>query len=86
MDDPNRKPEQFNILDRTQNPSAFATIDLLSIINASELPRSISEILEQRNGGIYPTRTSEELQILEDSRLIDRVDAEKKQTFKNSKL
>jgi len=86
MDDPNRKPEQFNILDRTQNPSAFATIDLLSIINASELPRSISEILEQRNGGIYPTRTSEELQILEDSRLIDRVDGEKGQAFRISNL
>lgn len=61
----------FNVLDRTQNPSAFATINLLSIISSSPEPLSVAEILEQRNGGIYPTRTTEELGILADSQLIE---------------
>lgn len=86
MPDLKGSPEQINVLDKTQNPSAFATIDLLSIIKTGELPHTVSEILEQRNGGIYPTRTTEELQILEESRLIDRVDGEEGQAFRISNL
>jgi hypothetical protein len=63
----------YNFLDRQQDPSAFATVNLLNLVSHSN-PQTVGEILENRNGGIYPTRTQEELELLESGGLIARAD------------
>lgn len=65
---------QVYSLDRAVNPAAHATINLLRIISTSEEPLAVEQVFEQRNGGIYPTRTMEEVELLEQMGLIESDD------------
>ncbi len=59
--------EEGAFLDRTRNQAAFETLNLLNIIaSAGGKGLSDAEIIQMRNGGVYPSRTSEELQLLQE--------------------
>lgn len=61
------------ILDIHKNPTALATLRLLCQINDSASPLSEAEIIEKRVGGIYPTRTVEEINLLNTNGLINNI-------------
>lgn len=61
------------ILDMHKNSAALATLRLLGQIGDAQEPISEAEIIEKRTGGIYPTRTVEEVQLLYGAHLVDRV-------------
>jgi hypothetical protein len=46
------------------NPTTFRTLNLLAQIYFSQGLLTTAEIIEKRNGGVYPTRTIEELEML----------------------
>lgn len=62
--------ENGYLTDRRKNPSAAATLSLLSQIHHSGAMPSLAEIIADRHGGIYPTRTQEEVEQLVQSGLI----------------
>jgi len=59
------------LVDVFRNPSASATLSLLSLIHFAEEPLSMAKIIASRPGGIYPTRTQEEIELLFKAGLIE---------------
>lgn len=53
-----------------RNPAAGQTLGLLAEIHWADHPLTTAEIISQRHGGIYPTRTREEIDALEKVGLI----------------
>ncbi len=73
MERESRTRQEKQTLDWLVNPTTFQTLNLLAQIFFANRPLTAAEIIAQRRGGVYPTRTMEEISLLVKTGLIEPV-------------